>query len=316
MPLLRYIASHVLISIVTLLVVATLVFFATAVLPGDVATRMLGRNPDPAQLELVRQRLGLDTSLPMRFLDWLAGLARGDFGVSLVSGQPVTEIVMRAFWNSCILAAFVLLLYVPLAVIPAMIQAVRADSPADNLLSGVSLAVQSLPDFLIATFLLLIFVKWFPVLPARSTIDDAMGAWETLRALVLPGVTIALVMATYATRFLRDSLIDVLNSDYIRMARLNGLSERTILWRHALPNALVPAMNVTSLSLSYLFGGVVVVEQVFAFPGFGQLLVGALLQLDIPIIQATVLLASAVYIVGNLAVDLLTLVVSPRLRVR
>ncbi len=316
MPLLRYVASHVLASLATLLVVATLVFFATAILPGDVATRMLGRNPDPAQLDLLRERLGLDQPLVLRFLDWLSGLLRGDFGVSLVSGQPVAEIVMRAFVNSSILAAFVLLLYVPLAVIPAMIQAVRADSPADNLLSGISLAVQSLPDFLIATFLLLIFVKWFPILPARSTIDDSMGALQTLRALVLPGVTIALVMATYATRFLRDSMIDVLNSDYIRMARLNGLSDRTILWRHALPNALVPAMNVTSLSLTYLFGGVVVGEQVFAFPGFGQLLVGALLQLDIPIIQATILLASAVYVAGNLAVDLMTLVVSPRLRVR
>lgn len=316
MPLLRYVVNHVLVSVLTLALVATIIFFATAILPGDVATRMLGRNPDPVQLELVRERLGLDQPLLLRFVDWCAGIVQGDFGVSLVSGQPVNEIALRAFWNSTILAAFVLLLYVPLAVIPAMIQAVRADSPADNVLSGVSLAIQSLPDFLIATFLLLIFVKWFPILPARSTIDSSMGGWELLRALVLPGVTIALVMSTYATRFLRDSLIDVLNSDYIRMARLNGLDERTILWKHALPNALVPAMNVTSLSLTYLFGGVVVVEQVFAFPGFGQLLVGALLQLDIPIIQATILLASAVYIAGNLAVDMLTLVVSPRLRVR
>jgi peptide/nickel transport system permease protein len=144
---------------------------------------------------------------------------------------------------------------------------------------------------------------------------DAGSSWaETLRALILPAVTIALVMGTYAMRYLRDSLIEVLLADYIRMARLNGMPAGRLIWRHALPNALVPFLNVTALNLTYLFGGVVVIEQVFSFPGFGALMVGALLQLDVPLIQATVLIAAAVYILGNLAADLASMALNPRLR--
>jgi peptide/nickel transport system permease protein len=297
-----------------MIIVATVVYFVTSVLPGDVATRILGRSPDPEQLSILRERLGLNAPVMTRFADWLFALLRGDLGNSLVTGQPVAPYVGKAFWNSSLMALFVLALYVPLTIIPATIQALRVDSAVDNAYSGFSLAVQSIPDFLLGTILLLIFARWLPILPARSTIDSANTTWEIVRALVLPGVTIALVMATYATRFLRDSLIDVLNSDYVKMARLNGISERAILWRHAFPNALVPAMTVTSLSLTYLFGGVVVVEQVFSFPGIGQLLIGALMQLDVPVIQATVLIASGVYIAGNLLVDVLTLYFNPRLR--
>ncbi|MFB2551343.1 ABC transporter permease [Ensifer soli] len=314
MPLVMFVSRRILISIVTMLIVATVVYFITAVLPGDVATRILGRSPDPEQLALLRERLGLNEPLASRFFGWLSGLLQGDLGNSLVTGQPVAAVVGKALWNSTLMALFVLVLYVPITVIPATIQALNVDSKVDNAYSSFSLAIQSVPDFLLGTILLLVFARWLPILPPRSTIDSANSGLEILRALILPGITIALVMATYATRFLRDSLIDVLNSDYVKMARLNGISERTILWRHAFPNALVPALTVTSLSLTYLFGGVVVVEQVFSFPGVGQLLVGALMQLDVPVIQATVLIAAGVYIAGNLIVDVLTLYFNPRLR--
>jgi peptide/nickel transport system permease protein len=141
-----------------------------------------------------------------------------------------------------------------------------------------------------------------------------MGWLETIRALILPATTVALVMGTYAMRYLRDSLIEALDTEYVRIARLNGIPERRVLWRHALPNALIPAINITSLNLTYLFGGVVVVEQVFAFPGFGALLVGSLMQLDIPVVQATVLIAAAVYILGNLLADVAAMALNPRLR--
>jgi peptide/nickel transport system permease protein len=222
--------------------------------------------------------------------------------------------VGQRLWNSSLLAAVAFLLYVPIAVLPAAVQAMRADRPLDQAISSVSLGLLSIPDFLLGTVLLLLFAWALPLLPVRSTIDGAMSGTEVLEALVLPAGTIALVMGTYAMRYLRDSLIEVLGSDHIRMARLNGLSEARILWRHALPNALVPFLNITSLNLTYLFGGVVVVEQVFAFPGFGALLVGALMQLDIPLVQATVLIAAAVYIGGNLLADLLALLFNPRLR--
>jgi peptide/nickel transport system permease protein len=203
---------------------------------------------------------------------------------------------------------------VPLAVLPAILQAVHRDSPLDQAISAISLAILSIPDFLLATLLLIAFVVVFPVAPARSVIDAASTRAETLQALILPAVTIALVMGTYAMRYLRDSLIEVLQTDYIRMARLNGIPAARLIWRHAVPNALVPFLNVTALNLTYLFGGVVVIEQVFSFPGFGALMVGALLQLDVPVIQATVLIAAAIYVLGNLAADLVAMLLNPRLR--
>jgi peptide/nickel transport system permease protein len=314
MQLLRFIATRLSVSLVTMLIVAVIIYFATAILPGDVASRLLGRNPDLTSLAILQQRLGLDLPLGIRFLNWIGHMLMGDPGVSLISGQPVSEIVGRTLYNSSLLAILALLIYFPIAVIPAAIQAIYADRKADHAISGVALGIMSLPDFLLGTFILLAFAAWWPLFPPRSTIDGTSSAVETLRALVLPALTIALVMGTYATRYLRENLIEVLNSDYVRMARLNGIRESTVLWRHAFPNALVPTLNVTSLSLTYLFGGVVVVEKVFAFPGFGSLLVSSLMQLDVPVIQATVLVAAAIYIAGNLVADLLTVMVNPRLR--
>lgn len=313
MPLFRFVAGRVAISATTLLIVSAVIFGITEVLPGDVATRILGRAPSPDQLELLRERLGLDQPLAWRYLDWLGDLLTGDLGVSLVTGQRVSEMLGSRLANTSLLAAFAFLLYLPIAVLPAILQAMHRDRSIDQAISAVSLMVLSIPDFLIGTILLILFAGKLAVLPPRSTIDAASTWWQVLQALVLPGLTIALVMGTYAMRYLRDSLIEVLDSDYVRMARLNGLSERTVLWRHALPNALVPAINITSLNLTYLFGGVVVVEQVFAFPGFGALLIGSLMQLDIPVIQITVLTAAAVYILGNLVADILALLLNPKL---
>ena len=158
----------------------------------------------------------------------------------------------------------------------------------------------SLPDFLLATILLLAFVVMIPLLPAISLVDETSSAWEYFRAMTLPALTLAIVMAVYAVRMLRDNLIEVLDSDYIRMAELKGLSRRRVLLRHALPNALVPTLNVTALNLAYLVGGVVVVEKVFSYPGFGSLLVDSLQLRDLPVIEATVMIAAFVYVAANL----------------
>ncbi len=314
MVLLRFILLRLLGGIAMLLAVSALIFFMTEVLPGDVATRILGRNPDPERLAILRATLGIDRPLPLRYLEWISGILQGDFGNSLISGQPVTETLGRRVLNSVLLGALALAIYVPLAVLPAIAQAVNRDGPLDQAISALSLAILSIPDFLLATLVLIGFVVLLPVAPARSIVEASSTWGQALHAMILPAATIALVMATYAMRYLRDSLIEVLQTDYIRMARLNGIPQRVLIWRHAMPNALVPFLNVTALNLTYLFGGVVVIEQVFSFPGFGALMVGALLQLDVPMIQATVLIAAAVYILSNLAVDLATLALNPRLR--
>lgn len=314
MPMLRFVFFRCLGAVGMLLAVSFLIYVMTDVLPGDVATRVLGRSPDPEQLALLRQRLGIDQPLLLRYFDWINGLLQGDFGVSLVSGQPVAEIVATRVWNSSLLAFASLVIYLPLAVVPAIVQAANRDSWIDHTISAISLALLSIPDFLLATVLMILFAILIPIAPARSTIDQDTGTWATLHALALPTLTIAIVMGTYAMRYLRDSLIEAMASDYVKMARLNGMPERRLLWRHALPNALVPALNVTSLNLTYLFGGVVVVEQVFAFPGFGALMVASLMQLDVPLVQVTVLISASVYIFGNLVADILSMLVNPRLR--
>ena len=314
MVLLRFMLLRIAGGAAMLLAVSAVIFVMTDTLPGDVASRILGRNPDPARLAVLRAELGLDQPLLQRYGQWIGGILRGDFGRSLISGQAVSDILGRRMVNSVLLGALALAIYVPLAVLPAIVQAVNRDGAVDHAISAASLAILSIPDFLLATLFLIVFVLVVPVAPARSIVEASSSWGDTFQALILPAITIALVMGTYAMRYLRDSLIEVLATDYIRMARLNGIPQRRLIWRHAMPNALVPLLNVTALNLTYLFGGVVVIEQVFSFPGFGALMVGALMQLDVPLIQATVLIAAAVYILGNLAADIATIFLNPRLR--
>jgi peptide/nickel transport system permease protein len=172
----------------------------------------------------------------------------------------------------------------------------------------------SMPDFLLATILLFTFVVLVPILPAISLVDHSSSALDYLRAMTLPALTLAIVMAVYAVRMLRDNLIEVLDSDYVRMAELKGLSAKRVLLRHALPNALVPTLNVTALNLAYLVGGVVVVEKVFSYPGFGSLLVDSLQLRDLPVIETTVMIAALVYVGANLIADIAAVLLNPRLR--
>jgi peptide/nickel transport system permease protein len=313
-PILRLVAGRVLFSILTLLIVSLIVFSVLEVLPGDVATRILGRDATPEALDLLRAKLGLDDPAPVRYLHWLAGLLSGDLGQSLVSSRPVTEILGPRIYNTILLSAYAFLLYLPLTLVPALIQAVRRDRPVDHAFSVLTLVLLSVPDFLLATILLFTFVVVVPVLPAISLVDHSSSAVDYLRAMTLPALTLAIVMAVYAVRMLRDNLIEVLDSDYVRMAELKGLSAKRVLLRHALPNALVPTLNITALNLAYLVGGVVVVEKVFSYPGFGSLLVDSLQLRDLPVIETTVMIAALVYVGANLVADIAAILLNPRLR--
>lgn len=314
MTLFRLVIGRVLLSVLTLLLVSFIVFGMLEILPGDVATRILGRDATAESLATLRERLELDRPAILRYGEWLAHMATGDFGQSLVSGRRVADILAPRIFNTVMLSIYAFLLYLPLTLIPAIIQAVRRDRPVDHALSAVTLMLLSMPDFLLATVLMIVFVIALPVLPAMSMVDQSSGTLEYLRAMTLPAVTLAIVMAVYAVRMLRDNLIEVLDSDYVRMAELKGMPARRVLLRHALPNALVPTLNVTALNLAYLVGGVVVVEKVFAYPGFGSLLVDSLQLRDLPVIEATVVLAASVYIVANLIADSAAILLNPRLR--
>jgi peptide/nickel transport system permease protein len=312
--LIRLIGGRILLSLLTLLIVSALIFWILEVLPGDVASRILGRDATPETLALLRAQLHLNDPAMTRYLRWLGGMATGDFGTALTSSRPIVQILEPRIFNTVLLAGYAFLLYLPMALIPALIQAVRRDRPTDHALSALTLVLLSIPDFLIATLLLVTFVVAVPLLPAISLVDQSSSAVEYLRAMTLPAITLAIVMAVYAVRMLRDNLIEVLGSDYVRMAELKGLSRRKVLLRHALPNALVPTLNITALNLAYLIGGVVVVEKVFSYPGFGSLLVDSLQLRDLPLIEATVLIAAAVYIAANLLADVGAILLNPRLR--
>ena len=314
MTVLRLVVGRIFTAALTLLLVSLIVFAAVEILPGDVASRILGRNATETSLAALREELNLGAPGWERYLEWLGGVVQGDFGVALTSRRPISDILSSRVVNTLILAGVAFVLYIPLALIPAMIQAIRRDRVADHALSVVTLVLLSTPDFLLATLLLICFVVFIPILPAVSTVTDATTFWQWVNALVLPSVTLAIVMAVYAVRMLRDNLIEVLDSEYIRMAELKGLPARKVLLRHALPNALIPTLNITALNLGYLIGGVVVVERVFSYPGFGGLLIDSVQVLDIPLIEATVLLAAAVYIAANLLADIGAILLNPRLR--
>lgn len=310
----RLIAQRFLLALFTLLLVSFLIFAVLEILPGDVATRILGRDATPETLAALRERMHLDDPALLRYCRWLWGVLHGDFGQSLVSARSVVEVLRPRIVNTAVLSVYAFILYIPLATLPAVLQAIRRDRPADHILSIATLVLLSVPDFLLGTLLLLTFVLVIPLLPAMSTVDQTSGFVEYFRATTLPALTLAIVMAVYAVRMLRDNLIEVLDADYIRMAELRGVPAGRVVWRHALPNALVPTLNVTALNLAYLVGGVVVVEKVFSYPGFGSLLVDSLQLRDLPLIEATILLSASVYIAANFIADVGAIILNPKLR--
>lgn len=314
MNVMRLIVGRVASSLLTLLLVSILIFLVLEILPGDVATRILGRDATAESLAALRDRLNLGEPALVRYLAWLGHVVTGDLGNSLVSNRTITDILAPRVFNTLLLSLYAFILYVPLATVPALVQATTRDRPLDHALSVVTLVLLSMPDFLLATVLLILFVIMLPLFPAMSLVDHSTTASGYLHAMTLPAVTLAIVMAVYAVRMLRDNLIEVLDSDYIRMAELKGVPRARVVWRHALPNALIPTLNVTALNLAYLIGGVVVVEKVFSYPGFGSLLVDSLQLRDLPLIEATILLSAAVYVGANLLADIGAILLNPRLR--
>jgi len=312
--ILRMLAARILLSLLTLLLVSIIIFAIIEVLPGDVATRILGRDATPEAIATLREKLNLNDPAIVRYFNWLGGMVQGDFGKALTSSRPINEILAPRLYNTLLLSIYAFIIYIPLSLIPALIQAARRDREVDHAISVVNLVFLSIPDFLLGTLLLVAFSVALPWLPAVSRVDGDSSALQYLRAMTLPAITLAIAMAIAAVRMLRDNLIEVLDSEYVRMAELKGLPPRAVILRHALPNALIPTLNVTAINLGYLIGGVVIVEKVFSYPGFGSLLVDALQYRDIPLIEATVLIAAAVYVAANLLADLGAILLNPRLR--
>jgi len=312
--ILRLIAQRLSLAVGTLLVVSALVFFFTSVLPGDIAERVLGRESTQQQRQIFRKHLHLDRPVWERYGVWIGDVARGDLGRSLVNDETVTSTIGTSAKNTLFLSVFAFLLYIPVTLIMATVAALFRGKLPDSLISVVTLVGLSVPEFVLGTLLIFGFAVKLSVAPALSIVSPGDGLFTRLHATVLPAVTLMVAMAVYAIRMLRDNLIDVLDSEYVRMATLKGVPRWRVVMRHALPNSLGPALNVTALNLTYLIGGVVVVETVFSYPGLGKLLIDSISVRDVPVVEVTALLASGVYIVANLVADVLAMVLNPRLR--
>jgi peptide/nickel transport system permease protein len=311
----RFLIRRILLGLLTLLLVSIVVFAATQALPGNAARAILGRNATPARIAALTQQLHLDRSVLSQYFSWLGGIVRGHLGISAATQQSVSSLIGGRIANSAFLVLVSAIVAIPLSIGLGVLMAVRRDRPTDHILSTGSLALAALPDFVIGIGLaLLLATNVSHVFPAVSIIPPGEHAWNEPKAVVLPALTLIIAVTPYISRIMRASMVEVLEADYVTMARLKGLPNRTVIWRHAVPNAIVPAIQVSALQLAYMAGGVVLVEFVFSFPGIGAQLVDSVGNRDIPVVQALAIIIAAVYVLVNLIADLLTILVTPRLR--
>jgi peptide/nickel transport system permease protein len=263
----------------------------------------------------LRDQLNLEDSVVSQYLQWIGGVLTGSFGESAATQQAVSELLSERVANTLFLVFVASVVAIPLSIAIGVWLAMKRDKPVDHVGSTTSLVLAALPEFVIAIGLILLFstslFHWFP---AVSLLAPGEKAWEAPKYVVLPAATLVLAVTPYISRIMRGSMIEVLESEYVTMARLKGLSERTVIWRHAVPNAIVPAIQVSALQMAWMAGGVVVVEYVFSYPGIGAALVGAVENRDMPVVQTVTMLAAAVYVVLNLLADLATILVTPKLR--
>lgn len=309
------IVRRLLLGVATMFATSILIFAATQALPGDAARSILGKDATPASLTELRTQLGLDKPVVEQYTDWIGGVATGDLGTSLASGEPVSRLVGSSIGNSLVLMLLAGVISVPLAMFLGVASAQHRDSAFDHVLSIGLLGLAALPEFVVAIALVVVLATTvLHIFPAVSAIPPGDAPWAHPDQLVLPVATLVVAVTPYVARMMRASMVEVLESEYVAMARLKGASDRRVLWRHAVPNAIAPALQVTVFYLAYLAGGIVVVEFVFNYPGIGAAFLDAVQNRDIPVVQALALLLAALYVCLNLVGDIGTILVSPRLK--
>jgi peptide/nickel transport system permease protein len=312
-----FILRRLLLGVLVLILVSILVFLATQALPGDPARAILGRQATPASLAALRRQLNLNRPVIDQYWTWVTGLLHGNLGRSLAAQEPVTTLLGPRLVNSAVLVALAAVLSIPLSIAIGAWAAFRREKVFDTTSSNLLLVLAALPEFVVALVLVILFATTVShVLPSISIVPPGSHPWNNWLALVLPTITLVIAVAPYVARIMRASMIEVLESDYIEMARLKGLPERTVLVRHALPNALGPVFQVIALNLAYLAGGIIVIEFVFQYTGIGGAVQQAVVNHDLPVIQALAMLLAAVYVILNLLADVATILVTPKLRTR
>ena len=310
----RLVANRIALGLLSLLAVSIVVFAITSVLPGDAAQERLGQDATPEALAALRHEMGLDRPALSRYADWLGGIVRGNPGMSPVTGGSVGEMIATRLPASLLLAAVTAAFSVPIALALGILCALWRGSAFDRITSMTSVAVVSVPEFLVATLAVLVFavqLKWLPAL--ASSIDNS--SWtQAMRSLAMPVVSLGSVIIAQMLRMTRAALIDQLSAPYIEMVRLKGASPARTVLAHALPNAVGPIANAIALSLSYLLGGVIIIEVIFNYPGIAKLMVDAVTQRDMPLVQACAMIFCAAYLVLVTLADVCGIVANPKLR--
>lgn len=312
----RLVAARFGLALLTLLIVSAIVFTITALLPGDAAQMALGQAATPEAVTALRHQLGLDQPAITRYFQWLVNMFAGNFGESMSNNLPVAQLIATRLPNSLVLAGLTTLVSVPLALGIGVAAAMWRGSLLDRVLNVLTLSVVAVPEFLVATVAVLIFAVKLRWLPALSYLSSVNSFDDLLRIYAMPVMTLCCVIVAQMARMTRAAVIDQLSSSYVEMAVLKGASPIRIVWRHVLPNAIGPIANAVALSLSYLFGGVVIVETIFNYPGLASLLVDAVTNRDLPLVQGCVMVFCAAYLALVLIADLCAVVSNPRLRQR
>jgi peptide/nickel transport system permease protein len=300
--------------VLTVLITSLIVFAITQVLPGDIARIILGREAGENALRAFREELGLNDPLPVQYGRWLINFLRGDWGRSFSTRAEIYPLVIGRLGNSIMLAVVTLLISVPTAVFLGVVAGLKEGRALDHLISIASLSVVGLPEFVTGLILIQFFafgLRWFP---ANSSIDPESGFVEALPMLILPAMTAMLVLLAYITRLSRAGVIEELKRDYVRTAELSGLPRRKVLVRHVLRNALTPTITVVAISFGWLISGLIVIENVFNYPGLGRLLLFAIERHDLPLLQAVSMITVVGFSLANLAADLLYAALTPRIR--
>ncbi len=296
--------------------VSILIALGVEGLSGDVCSAMLGQAAEAATVAACQAQQGLDRPMHIRYVDWLFNVVQGDFGTSLANKREVGEQIGKRLGNTLYLAATTAMFAVPIGILLGVIAALYRNSFIDHLISTSTLSTISSPEFFLGYILMAIFAVNLTWLPAISNVDSSMGFWERLQVSALPVITLMLVTVAHMMRMTRASIVNLLASPYIEMAKLKGLKPSRIIIKHALPNAWSPIIQVVVLNLAYMIVGVVVIEVVFVYPGLGALIVDAVLNRDLPVIQGTAMVFAAAYVLLFLLADILSMLANPRLRHR
>ncbi len=301
-------------ALATILLSTVLVFAAIQALPGDAATQILGQNATPEAVATLRKQLGLDQSPVERFISWLGHALTGNFGTSLVSAQPVGPEVGHALLNTSFLAGITILVGFSLALVLGLVAGLFRDRWPDSLISTLALVGMSIPEFIMATLLVLAFSITIPIFPAVVVAGQNATISELLPSMTLPSLSLMFVASAYIVRMMRTSVIDVMETDFVHTARLKGISQSRLVIKHVVPSAILPTLNVLAMNVAWLIGGVVVVESIFNYPGMGSLMITSVQSRDLPTILLITVIGAVAFVICNLLADLAATLLNPRLR--